>query len=162
MLIFGLMMIVNVRQVRPDDETSEEEFDEDPAFLSGGGSAVGSSSSSSSEEDDTYNNNSKGIEFYLNAMKDLHRQSKRQEAEPASRSGATAPIAALYRRSALNKNFIRFGRSGGGMVKTVSHQLQQPTQPIRYHRPLLFLKIISCHLFLSKITLRYLRPFLCT
>jgi hypothetical protein len=139
MLIFGLMMIVNVRQVRPDDETSEEEFDDDPAFLSGGGSAVGSSSSSSSEEDDTYNNNNKGIEFYLNAMKDLHRQSKRQEAvPPASRSGATAPIAALYRRSALNKNFIRFGRSGGGMVKTVSHQLQQPTQPIRYYRPLLF------------------------
>ena len=60
MLIFGLMMIVNVRQVRPDDETSEEEFDEDPAFLSGGGSAVGSSSSSSSEEEDTHNNN-KGI-----------------------------------------------------------------------------------------------------
>ena len=128
MLILGLMMIVSVRQVRPDDETSEE----DGEFLSGGagGRSVdeSSSSSSSSEEDD----NSKGIEFYLNAMKDLHRQNKRQEAEPlvVARSGASAPIAALYRRSALNKNFIRFGRSGGGMMKTVSHQLQ-PTQPIR-------------------------------
>jgi hypothetical protein len=132
MLILGLMTIVNVGQVRPDDETSEEDVD-DENFLSG--SAAGSSDSA--EEDD---NNNKGIELYLSAMKDLYRQSKRQEAEPlvSSRSGASAPIAALYRRSALNKNFIRFGRSGGGVMKTDVSRQMQPTQPIRYISPRFF------------------------
>jgi hypothetical protein len=134
MLILGLMTIVNVGQVRPDDETSEEDVD-DENFLSG--SAAGSSDSA--EEDD---NNNKGIELYLSAMKDLYRQSKRQEAEPlvSSRSGASAPIAALYRRSALNKNFIRFGRSGGGVIKTDVSRQMQPTQPIRYISRRLFFK----------------------
>ncbi|XP_046637317.1 uncharacterized protein LOC124315587 [Daphnia pulicaria] len=129
MLILGLMTIVNVGQVRPDDETSEEDVD-DENFLSGSAAAVAAGSSDSAEEDD---NNNKGIELYLSAMKDLYRQSKRQEAEPlvSSRSGASAPIAALYRRSALNKNFIRFGRSGGGVIKTDVSRQMQPTQPIR-------------------------------
>ncbi|EFX67846.1 putative FMRFamide perprohormone [Daphnia pulex] len=127
MLILGLMMIVG--QVRPDDETSEEDVD-DENFLSGSNAAAAAGSSDSAEEDDDNNNNKGGIELYLSAMKDLYRQSKRHEAEPlvSSRSGASAPIAALYRRSALNKNFIRFGRSGGGVMKTdVSRQMQ----PIR-------------------------------
>lgn len=136
MLILGLMMIVNVGQVRPDDETSEEDVD-DENFLSSSAAAVAAGSSDSAEEDD---NNNKGIELYLSAMKDLYRQSKRNEAEPlvSSRSGASTPIAALYRRSALNKNFIRFGRSSGGVIKTDVNRQMQPTQPIRYISPRLF------------------------
>lgn len=116
-VVLGLMMIVNVHQVRSEGEISDEEIDDE--LLNG--------ASSSSEEDD---NNNKGIEYYLNAVKGLHQQRKRQEAEPlvASRNSASTPIAALYRRSALNKNFIRFGRSG--MMKTASRQVQ-PTPPVR-------------------------------
>ncbi|KAI9562594.1 putative FMRFamide perprohormone [Daphnia sinensis] len=115
-VVLGLMMIVNVHQVRSDGEISDEDIDDE--LLNG--------AASSSEEDD----NNKGIEYYLNAVKGLHQQRKRQEAESlvASRNSASTPIATLYRRSALNKNFIRFGRSG--MMKTVSRQVQ-PTPPVR-------------------------------
>lgn len=150
-VVLGLMMIVNVHQVRSDGEISDEEIDDE--LLNG--------ASSSSEEDDNHN---KGIEYYLNAVKGLHQQRKRQEAEPlvASRNSASTPIAALYRRSALNKNFIRFGRSG--MMKTASRQVQ-PTPPVRYiaffffyafffvaFRPLLSENLIS-HPFLTRCSI---------
>lgn len=111
--IFGLVMIVNISQV------CSETSDEDDEFLG-----------YSSSEDQT----DKGIEYYLNAIKGLHQQQKRQEIEPfvASLKSESTPMAVLHRRSALNKNFIRFGRNG--MMNTAGRQLQ-PTTPIRYtHR----------------------------
>ncbi len=116
LLIFGLVMIMTTGLVRPDPDDESDE------------------SATSSEED-------RGIEFYLNALRDMQQQQeeqqqldsplfdvKKREENPSfavtSRSGS--PAAVLYRRSALNKNFIRFGRSGFKPRQT------QSTQPTKY------------------------------
>ena len=111
LLIFGLVLITSTGLVRSETSSAEE----DPI-------------SSDEAEDDRG-----GVQLLLDAIRDLKQQHQMDspavvnkrvvEAAPSVAVRSGSPAAALYRRSALNKNFIRFGRSG-----------YQPTQSIPKYR----------------------------
>lgn len=136
-LIFAFIMMVTVRLVRPDDlsdaDTADslaalydgaDEFDSDATAAGNGPATAAVAAISTGSQED------RGIEIYLNAIRELQAMrdkqkgqvqlespasyvlSKRQEAAPVVVSTRPGSVSALYRRSALNKNFIRFGRSG--------------------------------------------------
>ena len=114
LLAFGLMMIVTVRLVRPS-ESSEYELDDN--------------SDNSSEEDGAVDPLLKSIRDRLEALHPSPLDSplelkKREEAAPTAAIGRSSAAASLYRRSALNKNFIRFGRSG------FKPRQMHPTEPV--------------------------------
>lgn len=131
LLILGLVMMVTVRLVRPDealDSVAGQELIDDAI-------AAVDDDIITTADADQQDEKVLAATIYLNAIRELQaikdkqlldsppQFNKRQEAEPivASRTGSVSP---LYRRSALNKNFIRFGRSG---YKNRQTQTSQPS-----------------------------------